>query len=163
MAGKEVEKPEAEVNATNAQSAVALVIAGASFADVARMLNYKSAAEAKKAVEKALSSTVTLSEKKYLQSLATRRYEALLKSVMPRATNPKDSNQLAFNQRAQSILDRMVRLQGLEAPTQIQISPSDDAIRAYAQQFMAAAGLETNVPQEADILEEPGLDEDYGQ
>lgn len=153
MAGSEV------ANKTTIESAMALLIAGASFGDIARMLNFKDARAAKKAVELSLSSTVNLSEKEHLRALATARYEALLKSVMPRATNPRETNQLAYNQRAQSIIDRMVKMQGLDAPTQIQVSPSDDVLRSYVNQFSEALGLETDVPQEADILEEPGIGE----
>lgn len=145
---------------TVAASATALMVAGASFDDIARMLEFKSARHAKRVVERALSSTVTLDEKKAMRILAARRYESLLKSVMPRATNVKESNQLAYNQRAQSLVDRIVKLHGLEAPQQIQISPSDEYLASYAQQLAQNLGIDTNSEEEADILEEPEMDSD---
>ena len=149
-------------NMSQAESAVALVLSGASLSDVVRVLKFKSQGDAKRVIERTLASTVTVDEKKYLQMVATQRYEKLLKSVMTRATNPKESNQLAYNQRAQSIIDRLVKLQGLEAPTQVQISPSDEFLASYANKFKESLGLDSNVPQEADILEESDLDDDYG-
>ena len=145
---------------TTIESAMAYLMAGASFTDIAKMLEFKSGKHVKRVVERALASTVTLSEKSHLRAVAAGRYEMLLKSVMPRATNVRETNQLAYNQRAQSILDKIVKLHGLEAPQQIQISPSDEYLAQYAQQMAIKMGLDTNIEQEGDILEEPELDAD---
>lgn len=152
---------EEKINGTVVESAMALVVSGASFNDVARILNFKSGAHAKRAVERALASTVTLNEKDQLRKIATRRYEALLKSVMPRATDPKASNQLAYNQRAQSIIDRMVKMQGLDAPTQVQVTPTDEYLAEYGERLAQQLGLEVGIEHEPDIIEAEEINDDY--
>lgn len=141
---------------TRVEAAMALMISGASFTDIARMLEYESAARAKAAVERALASTVGIEDKKTLRNIAAMRYEALLKSVMPRATNVKETNQLAYNQRASALVDRIVALHGLNAPTQIQITPSDEYLEQYTLNMKQTLGLDTDANPEADILEEDG-------
>lgn len=146
---------------TTVESAMALVMAGASFDEIAKRFEFRSGRHVKRVVERALASTVTLTEKTHLRAVASRRYEMLFKSVIGRATNPREAGQLAYNQRAQAILDRIVKLHGLEAPTQVQISPSDDYLAAYANKMAQTLGLDTNIESEPDILEGEFLDEDY--
>lgn len=144
---------------TRVEAAMALMISGASFSDIARMLEYESPARAKAAVERMLASTVGIEDKKSLRSIQAMRYETLLKSVMPRATNVKETNQLAYNQRASAIIDRIVALHGLNAPTQIQITPSDEYLEQYTLHMKQSLGLDTDSDPEADILEEGDFDE----
>lgn len=154
--GSEIERAKQNPS-TKAEAAMSLLLSGASFADIARLLEYASTQAAKNAVERSLASTVTIDDKKSLQKIAARRYEALLKSVMPRATNPKDSSQLAFNQRAQALVDRIVKLQGLEEATQIQITPSDEYLQQYTARMMESLGMTPVDSPEADILEEADI------
>lgn len=144
---------------TRVEAAMALMISGASFADIARMLEYESAARAKAAVERMLASTVGIEDKKSLRNIAAMRYEVLLKSVMPRATNPKETNQLAYNQRASALVDRIVALHGLNAPTQVQITPSDEYLAQYTENMKKALGIDTDSDPEADILDEADFDD----
>lgn len=144
---------------TRVEAAMAFALSGASFAEIARLLEYDSPSAAKNAVERMLASTVTISEKNSLRKVAAARYELLLKSVMPRATNPKDSSQLAFNQRAHALIDKIVRLHGLEAPQQVQITPSDQYLAEYTNRIKASMGIDVDLDPEADILDEPGEDE----
>lgn len=145
---------------TRVEAAMAFALSGASFGEIARLLEYDSPTAAKNAVERMLASTVTIDEKASLRKIAAARYELLLKSVMPRATNPKDSSQLAFNQRAHALIDKIVRLHGLEAPQQVQITPSDEYMQAYTNKFKMAMGIDVTLDPEADILDEPVDPED---
>lgn len=153
MAESELERAKRDPK-TKVEAGVSLLLSGASFPDIAKMLEYKSAEHARLAVERALAAGVTLEDKDLLRKVQAGRYERLLKSVMPRATDPRDSHHLAYNARANALVDRISKLHGIDAPIQVQVTPSDEYLIAYANQMKASLGLDTNVVEEADIMEE---------
>lgn len=144
---------------TQAEAGVALLVQGASFKEISELLGYSNPSTAKAAVERVLASTVTVPEKEAMRSVVHQRYEKLLKSVMSRATNPKDTQHLAYNARANALLDRMSKLHGLDAPTQVQISPSQEYLEEYTRQLQQGLGLDPDVVEEADIFEDLGEDD----
>lgn len=141
---------------TRGDAAVGLLVSGASYADIAKLLEYRDVNAAKLACDKALARTVTVPEKEAMRTVVHQRYERLLKSVMPRATNPKDSQHLAYNARANSIVDRMSKLHGLDAPTQVQFTPTQEYLEDYTRQIQASLGLNPDEVEEADIFEDMG-------
>lgn len=141
---------------SRAEAGAALLVQGASFKDIATLLDYASPTHAKRAVEMALADSVSMPEKEAMRSVIHQRYERLLKSVMPRAINPKDPQHLAYNGRANALLDRMSKLHGLDAPTQVEITPSQEALEQYTQQLKKNLGLDENVIEEADIFQDMG-------
>lgn len=144
---------------TRAEAGVSLLISGASYADIASLLDYASPQVAKVAVERALAGTVTPPEKEAMRSVVHQRYERLLKSVMSRATNPKDTQHLAYNARANAILDRLSKLHGLDAPTQVQVTPTQEYLEEYTRKLQSTLGLDPDVVEEADIFEYAELEE----
>lgn len=141
---------------TRAEAGAALLVQGASFKDIADMLDYPSPQVAKVSVERVLASTVSAPEKEAMRSVVHQRYEKLLKSVMARATNPKDAQHLAYNARANAIVDRMSKLHGLDAPTQVQITPTQEYLEEYTKELQRKMGLDPDVIEEADIFEDMG-------
>lgn len=160
MADQQVALAEAKKTPqTKAEAGAALLIAGASFADIASMLEYPDARSAKMAVEKALAGTVSAPEKEAMRSVVHQRYERLLKSVMSRATNPKDNQHLAYNARANALLDRISKLHGLDAPTQVQVTPTQEYLEQYTRQLQHNLGLDPDVVEEGDIFDVAEIEE----
>lgn len=155
--------PNADLNAvdvseTKAQSAVALRIQGASYSDIARILEYSSPYRARAAVERALASTVeSVEEKDHQRWLISKRLDRLLAAHMPKAIDPKEPNQLGYSARALAIIDRQAKLHGVDAPTQIQISATDDEIMQLVENLMPQVAKDKEVVEaeiiEADIME----------
>ena len=133
-----------------------LAVLGHKEKDIAEMLDYSSPQVAKASVERVLASTITTPEKEAMRSVVHQRYEKLLKSVMARATNPKDSQHLAYNARANSIIDRISKLHGLDAPTQVQVTPTQEYLEEYTKELQRKMGLDPDVVEEADIFEDMG-------
>jgi hypothetical protein len=120
---------EEEDRPTRIEAAVNLKLAGASYTDIAKTLGYASAYRARSAVEKALAGAEsTPEEREIARILAEKRLSKLLSSVMSKALNPKEKDHLAYNARALAIIDRQIKLWGLDAPTQIQVSATDQEI-----------------------------------
>jgi hypothetical protein len=71
---------------------------------------------------------------------------------MSKALNPKDKEHLAYNARALAIIDRQIKLWGLDAPTQIQVSATDQEILQLIEVLSPTA--ETDKLQvEAEIID----------
>jgi hypothetical protein len=88
-----------------------------------------------------------------LKVLMDRRLNRLLQSVMSKAVNPKDPQHLAYNARALAIIDRQAKFHGLDAPTQVAISATDEMIAAYVSAVRPLAAAQDAV-EEADIFDE---------
>ena len=137
---------------TRQQSAVALRLSGVSYSDIARVLEYESPSHARQAVERALAATADQPEElKHARTLQVRRYERLLQSTMSKAVNPEAVDHLAYNARAMAILDRLSKLQGLDAPTQVQFTPTDEYIQTYMKDVLTAAGVILEEAEEANL------------
>ena len=138
---------------TKAESALALRIAGTSYTNIAKALGYASATRARLAVERVLAASADSPEERDQQRvLNDKRLNRLLQSVMGKAVDPKDPDHLAYNARALAITDRIMRLWGVDAPAQVQITPTDEHLQAYVAQMMALARKEPEA-EEADILD----------
>jgi hypothetical protein len=84
--------------------------------------------------------------------LQDRRYKRLLQSVMGKAVDPKDPNHLAYNARALAIVDRISALHGLNAPQQVQITPTDQYLHEYLERMLPEAQKDRDAG-EADIFD----------
>lgn len=145
---------------TKAQAAAALAIRGASMQEIAEMLDYVTPANARKAVESALAGHMAPHERSAAASLALQRYEKLIKSVFTRATNPKDTQQLAYNARAQALIEGEIKLLGLAAPTKVEVTPDQDYLEEYTRGLMNRLGLDPDATEEGDIFEEAEIVEE---
>lgn len=139
-----------EENVTRAEAALAMNIAGASWSDIARQLKYSSPRRARLAVERVLASTVGPEDYEQAREIQRRRYKRLLQSVMSKALDPRDRDHLAYNARALAITDRLGVLDGLNKPTQIQYTPTDQTIAEYIERIRPIAAAQ-NQAQEAEL------------
>jgi hypothetical protein len=149
--------PNADIDVdkdTKAQAALGLATAGASWSDIARVLEYASPALARTAVERALASASNSPEKvEHQRILQDKRLKRLLQSVYGKAVNPEDKDHLAYNARALAIIDRIGKLHGLDVAQQTTVTATDETIAALVGALAKAAGLQ-NQAIEAEILEE---------
>ena len=100
-------------------AAVALRVAGASFADIAVTLGLQNAHSALVQVERELASHLSHDGVEQQRAEATLRLEALLQSVWPKAADTGDPEHLPAVRQALALVDRLIRLHGLDRPTEI--------------------------------------------
>jgi hypothetical protein len=135
-----------------ANAAVQLRIAGASWTQIADILGYPTARAAFVAFEKAMERELhTEQSQNRLRDLAGRRLDSLLRSVWGKASNAEHPEHLAAVGRARDIVDRQIKLYGLDAPAEVVIhSPS----QAELDQWVARV-VQTEVPalEEANIFD----------
>lgn len=144
---------EIDKDATKAEAGLALRMSGASYTSIAKTLGYSSSYRARMAVERVLASSANSPEDRdKMRVLTSRRLNRLLQSVMGKALDPKDSQHLAYNARALALVDREARLWGVDAPTQVQITQTDEQIAAYLQKIQPLAQAQAQA-EEADILD----------
>lgn len=139
-------------------TAAALWVRGASLEDLVDLMGFKDVNAARRAAEAALANSLTVPEKQAAMSLVWQRYEKLLKSVMPRATNSKDSQHLPYNARANALINDQVKLLGLQAPTRVQITPDQEYLDEFIGKVQRAAGLDPDIVEEADIFDAEIID-----
>lgn len=156
------EEPNADLvmseTQTKAESALALRIAGTSYTHIAKALGYASATRARLAVERVLAASADSPEDRDQQRvLADKRLNRLLQSTMGKAVDTKDPDHLAYNARALAITDRIMRLWGVDAPTQVAITPTDEHLQQYVAHMMALARKEPEA-EEADIIDADVVD-----
>lgn len=138
---------------TKAQAALAMRIAGAAPTDIARVLGYSSAHRARQAYERALASTADSPEEvDQMRWLVGKRLDRLLAAHMPKAVDTDEPNQLAYSARALAIIDRQARLWGVDAPTQIQISATDEQIAELVELYSPSSESDKKAI-EADIID----------
>jgi methylase of polypeptide subunit release factors len=133
-------------------AAVAMKIAGAAYSEIAKAMDYRSADDARLAVERALASSVNDTDRERLRFLEARRLERLLRSLWRKATDEADPEQLPAIRTALALIDRHARLYGLDAPTEMVVyTPS----RLEIERFVASVSETMNreLPTEADIVE----------
>lgn len=133
-------------------SCVKLVGFGYPYTDIARMLNYATPRDAQRAFIAAVASTYKPEDAQTLRMKQSMRLERLLVSVMPNALDKKNADQLAYNRRANEIIDDLSKLHGVNAPTQLQLTTPD------AEKFESVVGqlhamLHGEAEEEGDFLE----------
>lgn len=146
----EVQKVDVEPRAL---AAVRLWLSGASHATIARELGYASAESVRDVIEKALADSVKTAEDiPRARAVRRRQLEELVKVCMPTAMNPKHKDHRNYVHTVASLVDRLVKLDGLDAPVQVKMehSVSHDAIRQWVEK--AAPILGAPAPQEASIF-----------
>lgn len=127
--------------------------ANASWDEIAEGLGYPTPRAAMVAVERALEKEMKSEEsKKHLRALASKRLDQLLGSVWTKATTPTHPEHLQAADRAHKMLDRWIKLHGLDAPQEFIVnSPSQEELERWVATVVTAS-----VPQ----LEEPDIFED---
>lgn len=155
-----------------ARAATNLKVDGFSYQEIADMLEYKNAGEAKKEVERTLAMTHPVDDYETLRMLATSRAEERLKlsSQMAGAhflvTTDEDGNevrvanekQLAWATLAATDLMNWATITGAKAPTKMEITPDLAAMDALVDRIARAAGHEEVMDAEVidmDVLDDP--------
>lgn len=147
-------KMKSDDSATKAEAALSLKLSGASYTNIAKILGYSSAFRARQAVEQVLANAAdSVEDRDKMRVLISRRLDRLLQSVMGKAVDPKSPDHLAYNARALAIVDRQAKLAGVDAPTQIQISASDEQIEAYIARVRPLAQADMDA-EESDLIDE---------
>jgi len=110
------------VRPNRANAAVALRLSGASYAEVAQALEYPSAREARHAVEASLAMAANDPQSRdVLRAEAVARLERLLRGAWHKAIDPESPEHLPAGKFALAVIDRVIRLQGLDAPSEVVI------------------------------------------
>lgn len=136
-------------------AAVALRVAGASFADIATTLGLSSPRRALQVVEQELADRVTDADVDVQRAEASARLEALMASVWPKASNPDDPEHLPAVKTAVGIVDRHIRLHGLDRPSEVIVhTPTSQELETWVA-AMASIGVPEVV--EADIVGQIGI------
>jgi len=134
------------------EAAVALRIAGATYAEIARTLDYSNNTRARQAVERALASSVGEDDREQMRFIEGRRLERLLRSLWKKATDEEGEEQLAAARTALAVIDRHAKLYGLDAPTVHAVySPTATEM----EQWLAgvAERVREGQPEEYDIIQ----------
>lgn len=157
----EQQKEASQSGSSTIRAAVALHLAGADWDIIATRCAYSSPQTARVAVEKFLGETYTASDLTSARNRARARYDRLLQSVWPDATRPfefdaagnqtgeRNEAHMAALDRARALIGDLARLDGLNAPSQLQVYvPGSDEIMAVVA-TLRQAKLE-GIAQEAD-------------
>lgn len=133
-----------------ANAALQLKTAGASWYEIAETLGYPTARAALVAVEKALERELSSDESRsQMRDMAGRRLERLLRSSWSKATDPKHPEHLQAIARSRDIIDRHIKLYGLDAPSEVVVhSPSMTELEGWVARVVQA---------DAPVLEEGNI------
>jgi len=142
---------ETEDRASRQESAVALRIAGATYAEIARTLGYSSVTRAREGVERALATSVGDDDRERMRFIEGRRLERLLRGLWAKATDEQSDEQLAAARTALAVIDRHAKLYGLDAPTVHAIySPTQTEMEQWLARI--AEQVREGQPEEYDII-----------
>ena len=133
------------------EAAVALRMAGASYADIANTLGYKNESTVATVVERSLAAGLTDEQRDQARELAGRRIERLLRAVWGKAMNEGHPEHIAAVRTARELIDRHTRLYGLDAPAEVVVhTPTTDQIEQWVTTVLAHAVPEV---EEADVID----------
>lgn len=174
--------PAPSVSKTSARAAANLRYAGAPYDEIARLLDYRDAATARRVVEEAIARAYPDESRESLFRIASARLESLAyklnaktEALIPerddRGRIVKDHDgkpvmrenpeQLAYVKAVADLTTRWTRLHGLEAPTQVQITPNaeafDKVIASARERMLAGAAPEADIfggVEDAELVED---------
>lgn len=113
---------------TQSAAALQLRIDGASWSDIATILEYDTPSKARQAVEDALAKEARSPEKvDHIRLVNSKRLERIYRSLAVRATNPADPDHLQYVRAAVIVIDRHSRLWGADSPQQMNVTVSPSA------------------------------------
>jgi hypothetical protein len=166
---KDLAKPKSDIRA-----AVAAHLAGIPWDVIATRYTFSSPKSAQIAVETLIGETWTSTDLAAARAKSLARKERMLQSVWEDATSPwtmhpttgkrqeRNDAHLQALDRALRIAESIDRLQGLNAPTQVEV------YRPGADEFLSTVGelraiIMRDLPEEADIFDAEIMDEDGGE
>lgn len=142
------------------RASLALWTAGATYGDIAAQFNFRSPAVAAMAIERALSENVDdTQDRTKLRRRMSLTLDRLLRAVMPKAIDTQNPEQLPAVRTALTVVERYAKLNGLDAPTQVDVNLVDDE-KFTSLVELAARGMGMAVPEEADIWDAEFVEEE---
>ena len=126
-------------------AALALRLAGAGYDEVADALGLASVAVAREQVETALIARAwdDKAGRERMRTEQTARLERLLRSVWPKAMNGEDPEHLPAVKTARELVDRIIRLHGLDAPTEVVVhTPTTAELEAWVAGVISATSAD---------------------
>lgn len=143
---------DAKDRKSRVEAAIALKVAGANYSEIADVLEYSSVDQARSAVERGLAATATEEDRKAQREIASRRLERLLRGIWAKATDEKNPEQLAAARTALALVDRHIRLNGTDAPSEMVVySPTASEMEAVIARITSKA--RAGLPEEIDIID----------
>jgi hypothetical protein len=124
--------------------------AGYTFQEIADKWNFRSAGFARAAIERALADTDIVLDRKAERDRFTSSLLGHHKVAAELAADPDEPERMAWMRMDLIVIDRLAKLMGLDAPTQIVINPGADEFEQLTTQLAIAAGAV--VPVEADPM-----------
>lgn len=132
-------------------AAVELRVAGASFAAIAETLALADAREALMLVERELASHLSDASVEVQRAEASERILTLLTNVWDKANDPEHPEHLPASRIALALVDRHIRLHGLDRPTEIVLhTPTAAELERWVSAVTAA---QMPAVVEADVVE----------
>lgn len=144
---------ESKDRSSRQEAAVAMRIAGATYSEIARVLEYASPTLARQAVERSIAATVGSPEsREHQRFLESRRLERLMRSLWNKATDENNDEHLAAIRTAVALIDRHAKLNGLDQPSEMVVyTPASEEIQRWVAHVTSE--MRRGLPDEEDILE----------
>lgn len=142
---------------------IQLMLTGWSWQTIADRLGYASPAYAEKEILEAIAATTTTLDKEQGRRVLNLRYGELYRSVVDKAMDPDSPEQLPAHRAAMSVLERISKLNGWDAPSEVSItSPSQGELMRAVEVLLGAAQGEAADIIDVDPIEgfEEGPDQD---
>lgn len=153
------EKVANRMSDTQMRAVFSLWIAGSTFSEIAEQLKIPSVPAVRLAVEKMLADSVDMSEDRTTQrSRASLQLDRYLRSIMGKALDATNPEQIAYLRLALQITDRKIRLHGLDAPVQVNVGlPNKDELDHWVSAVAAINGTPTPIEGDPfiDMEEDP--------
>lgn len=124
--------------------------AGWTFQEIADKWGFRSAGFARAAIEHALADADIIMDRTAERARFTTSLLGHHKEAASRAADPDDPEQMAWMRMDLIVIDRLAKLLGLDAPTQVVITPGADEFEQLTTALAAASGA--IVPIEADPM-----------
>jgi hypothetical protein len=135
-----------------ARAAVALRIAGATYTEIADTIGHPDVRALRRMVEEEIGAASDDEEgRSRLRSEANLRLERLLRGVWSKATDPNDPDHLPAVRTATGLIDRIIKLHGLDAPAQITVyTPTQQELDTWVAGMVVQQTVD--LPPEPDDL-----------
>ena len=140
---------------------VALRFNGASFTEIAQACGLASAGKAHQMfLDELARADIPTDDKDLMRAEAAAQIRSLLTSVWGKAHDPSDPEHLVAVDKARGLIDRHVKLFGLDAPTEVVVhTPTTAEIDTWVRQVVGEAvdvGVVEAEVVEADIVDDEG-------
>lgn len=144
---------------TRGAAALVMAVEGAAYPDIARVLDYRDARQAKEAVWAAVAAAgADHDDVERMRQLQSARLDRLLYSLMRRATKPADPDHLAYARMALAVMDRQAKLYGLDAAREMVVyTPTVREVNEYVARVSEALRVAAGAI-EADIVDAEVVD-----